>query len=141
MNKKTLWFIAGVASALQIDFARRNALTIRDSTAYQDGDLIEKADAVCGDAPKAYSDKYKTAEIDFSGLESSDDNKPDKQTDLTAKQIKELLTEKGIEFNSSASKAELSKLLEDAKQADKAGADNGNTGNGEDKGTGEGSAE
>ncbi|SET28303.1 HeH/LEM domain-containing protein [Thorsellia anophelis] len=122
MNKKTLWFITGVATALQIDFARRNALTIRDSTAYQDGDLIEKADAVCGDAPKAYLDKYDVADIDFSGLESSDDDKPDKQTELTSKQIKALLAEKGIEFNANASKAELSKLLEETQQVEKQGA-------------------
>ncbi|MFC0178998.1 HeH/LEM domain-containing protein [Thorsellia kenyensis] len=131
MNKKTLWFIAGVASALQIDFARRNALTIRDSTAYRDGDLIEKADAVCGEAPSAYLDKYDVADIDFSGLESSDD-KPDKQTELTSKQIKALLAERGIEFNANASKAELVKLLEESQQAEKQGADaNINAGEGD----------
>lgn len=58
---RTLWFIRGAASGEQIAHAAKNGLTIRDVSAYSEGDFIERADAVTGDAPPAYTDRY-TAE-------------------------------------------------------------------------------
>ncbi|MBX9267207.1 hypothetical protein [Chromobacterium violaceum] len=58
MSKKILWFIAGPATKEQREIAAKERLIIRDSLAYWPGDAIELCDAVVGDVPPAYAERF-----------------------------------------------------------------------------------
>ncbi|MBX9348729.1 hypothetical protein K5M36_16705 [Chromobacterium vaccinii] len=58
MSKKILWFIAGPATKEQREIAAKERLIIRDSLAYWPGDAIELCDAVAGDVPPAYAERF-----------------------------------------------------------------------------------
>ncbi|VEB42979.1 Uncharacterised protein [Chromobacterium violaceum] len=62
MSKKILWFIAGPATKEQREIAAKERLTIRDSLAYWPGDAIELCDAVAGDVPAAYAERFEVLE-------------------------------------------------------------------------------
>lgn len=57
-----LYFTSDLSEENQA-FAKENGLIIRDVSAYREGDFIEQCDAVFGDVPKAYLDKYQMHEI------------------------------------------------------------------------------
>lgn len=56
--KKVIWFIRGAATQEQKEKARLSGFTIRDASQVRAGDFIEVCDAVFGDVPAAYAEKY-----------------------------------------------------------------------------------
>lgn len=95
-------------SAENMAFAKRNHLTVRRASAYHDGDTLENCDAVCGDVPTAYADRYPLHDIDIKSEQSADD-KPD-----TVAELKAALIELGVEIPTGAKKADLEALLAQA---------------------------
>ncbi|AXE31632.1 hypothetical protein DK842_18040 [Chromobacterium phragmitis] len=69
MSKKILWFIAGPATKEQREIAAKERVIIRDSLAYWPGDAIELCDAVVGEVPAAYAERFEV-------LETENDAKP-----------------------------------------------------------------
>ncbi|MGR2681547.1 hypothetical protein [Chromobacterium haemolyticum] len=63
MSKKILWFIAGPATKEQREIAAKERLIIRDSLAYWPGDAIELCDAVAGDVPPAYAERFEVLDV------------------------------------------------------------------------------
>ena len=58
LRKKILYFVEGVPSAEQRKEADQLGASIRNASAYHEGDFVERADEVYGAAPKAYGKKY-----------------------------------------------------------------------------------
>ncbi|MGX2975562.1 HeH/LEM domain-containing protein [Ursidibacter arcticus] len=103
--KTILYFIADPTDE-QIAFAKAHQMVIRNPQAYSLSDYIEQCDAVYGDAPQAYLDKFPVFELP---------EMSDSETDLTKlknDELKSLLMEKGISFNPNAKKDELIALLQ-----------------------------
>lgn len=59
---KILYFIADPTDE-QIAFAKRHQMGIRNPQAYSPSDYLEQCDAVYGDAPQAYLDKFPVFEL------------------------------------------------------------------------------
>lgn len=101
--KSILYFIAD-PTAEQMKFAKQHNMAIRNPLAYSTSDYLEECEAIYGDPPQAYLDKYpvfqvpETQEIDI--------------TKLKLDSLKTLLAERGIEFNPNAKKDELIALLQ-----------------------------
>ena len=94
-------------SAENLAFAEQNRLTVRRASAYHEGDTLENCDAVCGDVPTAYADRYPLHDIEIK--EQAADDKPD-----TVAELKAALNELGVEIPSGAKKADLEALLAQA---------------------------
>lgn len=56
--KRVLLFVSGVPSPQDKELARRAGIQLRDPRAYRAGDFVEACDAVAGDAPPAYRERY-----------------------------------------------------------------------------------
>lgn len=56
--KRVLLFVTGVPSPEDKALARRAGIQLRDPCAYRAGDFVEACDAVAGDAPPAYRERY-----------------------------------------------------------------------------------
>lgn len=56
--KRVLLFVTGVPSPQDKALARRAGIQLRDPRAYRAGDFVEECDAVAGDAPPAYRERY-----------------------------------------------------------------------------------
>ncbi|MFF7398882.1 HeH/LEM domain-containing protein [Achromobacter sp. NPDC008082] len=56
--KRVLLFVIGVPSPQDKALARRAGIQLRDPRAYRAGDFVEACDAVAGDAPPAYRERY-----------------------------------------------------------------------------------
>lgn len=59
---KILYFTDDFGAKNQ-EFAKQHGLTIRNAKAFSDDDFLEQCDAVYGDVPKAYADKYPLHEL------------------------------------------------------------------------------
>lgn len=56
--RRVLLFVAAAPSAEDKAMARRAGVLIRDPRAYRPGDFIERCNAVAGDVPPAYRERY-----------------------------------------------------------------------------------
>jgi len=56
--KRVLLFVTGVPSPQDKELARRAGIQLRDPRAYRAGDFVAACDAVAGDAPPAYRERY-----------------------------------------------------------------------------------
>lgn len=90
-------------SAENVAFAERNRLTVRKASAYHESDTLEVCDAVCGDVPAAYAERYSLHEV-ASAAENPN----------TVAELKAALTDLGIDIPNGAKKAELEALLAQA---------------------------
>lgn len=110
--QKILYFTRDFSAENQA-LAAQHHFVMRNANAYHDGDFIEQCDAVYGDVPQAYLDRFPLFE-----LPKTDDEKSD-LTKLKTDEIKVLLKEKGIAFDDRAKKDVLIKLLQESKQEPK----------------------
>ncbi len=85
-------------------YAQQHGLTMRNSAAWHESDFIEPCDAVCGDAPEAYTDKYPLHELPDADAQNA--------VPKTTEALRTALTAAGIEFAPNAKKAELQALYE-----------------------------
>lgn len=97
-------------TAQNVAFAERNRLTVRKASAYHEGDTLETCDAVCGDVPAAYAERYPLHDIEIEAQAA--DDKPD-----TVAELKAALTDLDIDIPNGAKKAELEALLAKAQSA------------------------
>lgn len=77
---------------------------LRDIRAYNVGDFIEDCDEVAGDVPAAYQERY--GEVAPSGSELPDFSQ------MKVDELRQFLTDNGVEFDAKATKAELSAQAE-----------------------------
>lgn len=67
--KRVLLFVTGVPSRQEKALARRAGIQLRDPRAYRAGDFVEACDAVAGDAPPAYRQRYEQlSQVDLAEL-------------------------------------------------------------------------
>ena len=98
-DKMTKLYFTDDFSPENVKKLREQGYLLRDIRAYHDEDAIEVCDEVAGMVPELYKQAYHIAEsIDLSKL--------------SVGELREHLTEQGIEFDPKASKAELLKLIE-----------------------------
>lgn len=93
-------------SAENVAFAEQNRLTVRKASAYHEGDTLEICDAVCGDVPAAYADRYPLHEVAAVA-----------KTPSTVAELKAALADLGIDIPNGAKKEDLEALLAKAQSA------------------------
>lgn len=105
--KKVLFFTRDF-SAENIQFAKDNGLLMRDLRAYGNDDFMEVCDAVCGDVPEVYAEKYEVVDL-----------QPEtKKAKPTADQMKKEMKAAGHEFNSRLAGEKLAEVYRDFKGAE-----------------------
>lgn len=87
--RKQLYFIRGVATKAQLEFAYENNLYIRDALAYVKGDFIEKCDFVLGELPQAYAE-FKKHDLHSKALKLVNIDDCDDDDQLTPEQMEAL---------------------------------------------------
>lgn len=96
MKQKVLWFISGPATAEQKAQARANGYLIRDAQQYHAGDFIEVCDAVMGDVPADYADKYPAFEVQENELRKEETGEDSKTAEANAEVTETMAAEDDI---------------------------------------------